>query len=114
MATDALNWNLCVAVVIAVIMANPYQFTVVRTWARLLHLGCEKVGETFAIKTIDVIDWVAFSCQGVHKHSCASSDCRLSNLEINNVSLFDGTMGSLLGDLPIQTHVFHTQTFLGR
>ena len=95
-------------------MANPYQFAVVRTRARLLHLGCEKVGETFAIKTIDVIDWVAFSCQGVHKHSCASSDCRLSNLEINNVLLFDGTMGSLLGDLPIQTHVFYIQTFLGR
>ena len=65
-------------------------------------------------QTIDVIDWVAFSCQGVHKHSCTSSDFRLSNLEINNVSLFDGTMRSLLGGLAIQTFVFHTQTFLGR
>ena len=60
---------------------------------------------------MDVIDWIALSRQGVHEHSGSRRHRSLSNLEINNVSLADGTMGALLRDLPNLTHVFNTDTF---
>ena len=92
-------------------MAHTHQLAVVRTWACLLHLGGEEIGETLAIKTIDVIDWIALSRQGVHEHSGTRRHRSLSNLEINNVSLADETMGTLLRDLPNLTHVFNTHAF---
>ena len=77
---DTLYWYLSVGVVITVVMTHSDQLAVVRTRAGVSHLAGEEIRETLGIKTIDVVDGISLSCQGVDKHSCPSCDGSLGNL----------------------------------
>ena len=62
----------------------------------MTHLGCQEIREAFAVEpyhhddghccvdlndvTMDVVDWVSLSCEGVDEHPSASRYCCLGNL----------------------------------
>ena len=77
----ALDGDLGVAVVVAVVMADPDKLAVVGRGRGVAHLRGQEVGETLGGEPVDVVDGVSLPGQRVDKHSSPGSDSGLCNLK---------------------------------
>ena len=81
----ALDGDLGVAVVVAVVMADPDKLAVVGRGRGVAHLRGQEVGETLGGESVYVVDGVSLSGQRVDKHSSPGSYGSLCNLKISGL-----------------------------
>ena len=79
---DALDGDLGVGVVVAVVVAYPDQLGVERARGCLFHLRGQEVGEPLGGEPVDVVDGVALAGQGVDEHpgACDTKNGALSRV----------------------------------
>ena len=77
---EALDGDLGVAVVVAVVVADPHQLAVVGRGRGVAHLRGQEVGESLAGEPVHVVDGVALPGQRVDEHPGARGDGRLGDL----------------------------------
>ena len=80
----ALDGDLGVAVVVAVIMAHPDQLAVVGRGRGVPHLRGQEVGEALRGKPVNVVDGVTLPGQRVDKHPSSRGDSGLCNLKTSD------------------------------
>ena len=80
----ALDGDLGVAVVVAVVMADPDQLAVVGGGRGVAHLRGQEVGEALGGEPVYVVDGVTLPGQRVDKHPSARSDSGLCNLKTSD------------------------------
>ena len=80
----ALDGYLGVAVVVAVVMADPDQLAVIGRGRGVAHLRGQEVGETLGGEPVNVVDRVTLPGQRVDKHPSARGHSGLCNLKTSD------------------------------